>query len=518
MKNKQSVKVFVLVTFVILLFLKIDYRFKLDWECCTDEFDYYSHAKTIAIDFDLDYSNQFEGFEEARFYKNNKSAPLGFFGTGLLSSPFVFVGNFIDNLNIFENSNSKNYNYKILFFSFASTFYFALGIRMFYIICKKQDFKNNLVIPLLIFGSGLPYYVFERYGMSHAFDFFTTTLVIFTSYRLFEKPENIKYVQLSFSILLSLLTRWTNYYVFFIPLFIKYLFFKNKKINIYKNLYFLLSIGLSSIIFLLHSKLIYGSFTVNPNYVYEQEMVPQFINFFLDEPVSFIYTNFINSFKIIFSFEFGLFWLSPILFFGILNIFIFLIKKEYKLFNLSFIVFIYFFGITLAWGETGSSYGYRYILPLVPLSILFYIVSPEKKILNYYLIPFSIFSTLSILFFEANPGTQLSTELVENTFGNLVYNSQPNYIPEYIKSFTNLNSYLIIFATSFFAVVSIKLLTVFLPIPEFVELLNRFNLPTDNEDFQRLLGNIETLDFYYFTILFLFIFLIYKIIFYKLNN
>ena len=517
MKNKQSVKVFVLVTFVILLFLKIDYRFKLDWECCTDEFDYYSHAKTIAIDFDLDYSNQFEGFEEARFYKNNKSAPLGFFGTGLLSSPFVFVGNFIDNLNIFENSNSKNYNYKILFFSFASIFYFALGLRMFQIICKKQDYKNNFVIPLLVFGSGLPYYVFERYGVTHAFDFFTTTLVIYTTYRLFEKPENIKYVQLSFSILLSLLTRWTNYYVFFIPLFIKYLFFKNKKINIYKNLYFLLSIGLSSIIFLLHSKLIYGSFTVNPNYVYEQEMVPQFINFFLDEPVSFIYTNFINSFKIIFSFEFGLFWLSPILFFGILNIFIFLIKKEYKLFNLSFIVFIYFFGITLAWGETGSSYGYRYILPLVPLSVLFYIASAEKKFLNYYLIPFSIFSTLSILFFETNPGTQLSTELVKNTFGNLVYNSQPNYFPEYIKSFTNLNSYLIIFATSFLAVVSIKLFTVFIPLQEFVEFLNRLSLPTNNEDFQKLITNVDSLDLYFFVILLVFIYLINKILFFRVE-
>ena len=54
MKNKQSVKVFILIAFVILLFLKIDYRFKLDWECCTDEFDYYAHAKTIALDFDLD--------------------------------------------------------------------------------------------------------------------------------------------------------------------------------------------------------------------------------------------------------------------------------------------------------------------------------------------------------------------------------------------------------------------------------------------------------------------------------
>ena len=264
---------------------------------------------------------------------------------------------------------------------------------MFYIICKKQDFKNNLVIPLLIFGSGLPYYVFERYGMSHAFDFFTTTLVIFTSYRLFEKPANNKYIHLSFSIFLSLLTRWTNYYVFFIPLFIKYLFFKNKKITIYKNLYFLLSISFSFLIFLFHSKLIYGAYTINPNYVYEQEKIPKFINFFLEQPVYFIFNNFINSFKIIFSFEFGLFWLSPILFFGILNVFVFLINKKYKLFYLSFIVYLYFFGITLAWGETGSSYGYRYILPLVPLSILFYINQDKKLISNIYLIPFSVFYT-----------------------------------------------------------------------------------------------------------------------------
>ena len=119
------------------------------------------------------------------------------------------------------------------------------------------------------------------------------------------------------------------------------------------------------------------------------------------------------------------------------------------------------------------------------------------------------------MFFETNPGTQLSTELVENTFGNLVYNSQPNYIPEYIKSFTNLNSYLIIFATSFFAVVSIKLLTAFLPIPEFVELLNRFNLPTDNQDFQKLIVNVDSLDIYFFVILLFFIYLIYKIVILK---
>jgi len=269
---------------------------------------------------------------------------------------------------------------------------------------------------------------------------------------------------------------------------------------------------ISSLVFLLHSKLIYGVYTINPNYVYEQARITQFINFFLEQPVNFIYSNIINSFKIIFSFEFGLFWLSPILFFGILNIFIFLVNKKYKLFYLSFIVFLYFFGITLAWGETGSSYGYRYIMPLIPLSILFYINQDKKFISNFYLIPFSVISTLSVLFFETSKGTQLSTELVQNTFGNFVRYSQPNYVPELFRSFVDINSILVVFSTSFLAIISIKLISIFIPMPKFVNFLNNLNLPTDNEDFQRLLGNIETLDIYYFIILFLFIFLIYKIL------
>ena len=236
--------------------------------------------------------------------------------------------------------------------------------------------------------------------MSHAFDFFTTTLVIFTSYRLFEKPEKIKYVQLSFSILLSLLTRWTNYYVFLFLYLLNTYFLKIKKLLYIKIYTSCCQLVFSFLIFLFHSKLIYGAYTINPNYVYEQEKIPKFINFFLEQPVYFIFNNFINSFKIIFSFEFGLFWLSPILFFGILNVFVFLINKKYKLFYLSFIVYLYFFGITLAWGETGSSYGYRYILPLVPLSILFYINQDKKLISNIYLIPFSVFSTLSVLFLK----------------------------------------------------------------------------------------------------------------------
>ena len=63
--------------------MKIDFRFVEGIFCCSDDFDYYIHAETIVEDFDLDYSNQLKNLEDKRFYKNNISAPIGFFGSAV---------------------------------------------------------------------------------------------------------------------------------------------------------------------------------------------------------------------------------------------------------------------------------------------------------------------------------------------------------------------------------------------------------------------------------------------------
>ena len=98
--------------FLFLLFLKIDFRFAENIYCCGDDHDYFLHAETIAIDGDLDYSNQLKGLEDRRFNKNGKIAPIGFIGSGILSAPFLFIGNLLD--NFFGNEGLMNY--KILKF------------------------------------------------------------------------------------------------------------------------------------------------------------------------------------------------------------------------------------------------------------------------------------------------------------------------------------------------------------------------------------------------------------------
>jgi len=79
---------------LFLLFLKIDFRITNDLVCCLDDYDYFSHAETIAEDFDFNYDNQLP--DKSRHYASNKNAPLGFVGTGILPAPFIFIGNILD--------------------------------------------------------------------------------------------------------------------------------------------------------------------------------------------------------------------------------------------------------------------------------------------------------------------------------------------------------------------------------------------------------------------------------------
>ena len=58
-------------------------------------------------------------------YKNNKSAPLGFVGSGLLAAPFLFIGNLLDK---FVDTN-QFVSFKLFLYSFSSILYFIISIH-----------------------------------------------------------------------------------------------------------------------------------------------------------------------------------------------------------------------------------------------------------------------------------------------------------------------------------------------------------------------------------------------------
>jgi hypothetical protein len=498
--------------------LKIDYRFVESINCCQDDHDYYMHAETIAIDFDFDYTNQLQGYENKRFNNDGKIAPKGFVGTGILSSPFLFFGNIFNNL--LNNSDTDLLNYKILFYSFASLFYLFCTLFLIKKFLNETNLKEKyLNIFLWVFGSGLPYFAFERYSMTHVFEVFTITLVFYLSNKFYKNRENINFYAFLIPqlMVLALLVKWVNYYVLLIPIFLNLLLSKNYLNNkLLKNKYFYIGSFIGTGIFSYFSYVIYGKITFNPQFVYGTSgmlngYIGGSINF-----LDFIISNLTNLFIILFTKEFGIFWFSPIIFIGLfVNIILIFFEKNKKPLFISLFMYAQTFGIVLMWQSTASSYGFRYLFNLIPLSIILFIFFKSKykyKIIDYYILIFSVAGILSLFFFETTEMTQLSTVDQLNSFGRTLRFTEPEYLIGFLNSFFVLDSYLKIFTTSFLGAMFFKFIFIFIDKASLVSLLTGLGLPVDNQDFQDYLVQINDIQYLKFVFILLFIYIISKVL------
>lgn len=518
--TKFLTPLFLLIIF--LLFLKIDFRFTSSIECCGDDFDYYIHAKTLAIDGDFQYDNNLE-FNSYFYYFNEKIAPKGFVGSGILASPFLLIGYSIDNFfNI-----SGVFNFEILFYSLSAVFYVLLSVLLIKKSFNKLEVsikKFNLLI--IIFGSGIVYYSFERFSMTHSYEFFINSLLFYFVTNFLYESNNLKLNILSFFIPLvvcvGILVRLTNLYVLFLPYLFKLLIFeKNNKNNYFYNkagtyigffcsliLYYSLSIS------------IYGKLILDPRIVYGESKNLQSLILIEDNLISTFFKYFKDLINIHFGNEFGLFWISPIIFLFLPIAFYYLYIKKYKIAALLFIIFIQTFGSIIIWQSTASSYGYRYVFSIIPVAIVCYFLidNPLKKYIdNIYLTPMSLFSLVSILFFETNSNTQLSIIEIENSFGKLTKYSQPRYVTGYLNSFFEFENYMIIFVTSFLGVIAFKFLIYLIGGNNLLLLLTNFGLPTNNSDFLTFYSRVENISVIKLVLITLF-FLIFSVLLYNLEN
>ena len=122
--KSKKILIFITLTVMFLLLLRIDFRFNTTVQCCSDEYDYFIHASTIVFDLDFDYSNQkLRGFS---YSFDGKNAPIGFVGTGILASPFLYLGSVLSKITNESTINSLM-NYQLLIYSFSSIFYFFLS-------------------------------------------------------------------------------------------------------------------------------------------------------------------------------------------------------------------------------------------------------------------------------------------------------------------------------------------------------------------------------------------------------
>lgn len=514
-KTKNTI-IFLTLIVVFLIFLRIDYRFNSTVKCCSDEYDYFLHATTIVYDFDLDYSNQ--NLRNFSYSYGEKKAPIGFVGTGILASPFLYLGKTLR--VIFNESPDLIMNFELLLYSLSSVVYFFLS---FFILIKIMHLMNvdiNKYKLLLIFSaSGLPYYAFERFGMTHSFEIFTIFLLIFLILKFYQsdKLNNIYGLFIPFVLLTSYLTRMSNFFIFLLPLIVKkYYLLNNKSTYLLKNKYFLFGTILSTLLFTYISNSLYGRIIINPQLIYgdTRDITIAFKNFdvlFIDLVKSFI--------KILFTFEFGIFWLNPIVFIGLIYSF-FQLKDFRNLVNwLNILCFAQCFYIVYLWQTTASSYGFRYLLPLVPLSFFIYFLNYKNdSFLNKYLTFFSLFSILGVIFFETTELTQLSTTPQVNSFGTYIRYVEPEYVKGVFIAIFSFESYLIIFSTSFLGAIFFKTFTLLIGSKELFDFLGKLGLPIDNLDFLRYMDNINLIGIEKFILLFLLLSYFSYLIVFQLNK
>ena len=263
---------------------------------------------------------------------------------------------------------------------------------------------------------------------------------------------------------------------------------------------------MSSGIFLLLNKFIYDIVTFNPVRIYGSS--GRLYSLIETETISLLKIVPTSMIQILFSQEFGIFWFSPVIFAGLLVLFYLLIfSGKNKISGYLFLLILYGvpFGSVVLWQSTSSSYGYRYLYSLLPIAFLIFVKWESlegNKIIKNYILFFSIFAALSILFFETTPGTSLSENI--NSFSVNERFSQPEYLTNYIASFSEINSYLKIFTTSFLGVLLFKIIFSFFQIEEILSFLEKLNLPVNNQDFINFLYNVEKISFNQI-ILFLFV-------------
>ena len=116
-----------------------------------------------------------------------------------------------------------------------------------------------------------------------------------------------------------------------------------------------------------------------------------------------------------------------------------------------------------------------------------------KRLVEYYLLFFSVLSLLSVLFFEGWEGTQLSLNVIENSFGKYEKFVQPAYLTGFIKGFLEITTYLKIFTTSFLGLIIFKILIVFFSIEKLLYFLEYINLPVDNSNFIFYISQVSAL-------------------------
>lgn len=189
-----------------------------------DDASYVAHALTIALDADLDYSNEALDWTVAGPSGPRPAHPIG---PGLAAAPVVAAFALLDRLEshpIIEDRSEYSDSRAILGFFVASAA--ALGGGLLALISAirlsvgRATALRTVVVSVL--GSGVPFYALNRFTMSHSFEFLFLSLIILAAVRLARsrRGRTTAWLLLSLASAMTVLIRPGNLPFLLLPLWV----------------------------------------------------------------------------------------------------------------------------------------------------------------------------------------------------------------------------------------------------------------------------------------------------------
>jgi hypothetical protein len=199
-----------------------------------DEVQYFSYLRSASKDGDLNFMNEYQwlyekshgtqsAFKRAFIDRQNSTgyarndAPIG---CAILWAPFFGAADLYVKLTGRVPADGFSFPY-ILAICFASAFYGFLGFTLQYRMLREffSKWVSFWAVVTLWFGAHAVFYMYVTPPMSHATSIFTTSLFLFTWYRLRERDSVQSWILIGIMGGLAALVRWQDALFMLIPIF-----------------------------------------------------------------------------------------------------------------------------------------------------------------------------------------------------------------------------------------------------------------------------------------------------------
>lgn len=440
-----------LVFFVSILFKPL-WLFEVSSIQPSDDLSYWLHSSTLALDLDLNYKLDHN-------YKHYTIDPVTNVpyhppGSGYAIAPFVSLFSIFDKFTFSEfNRLSPVQSFAYIGYFFGNLFYSLWGFKLLKKIVEKKKYNNYSILYFIILLSTVIHFIAGRFLMSHAFEFFICSFILY----LYETKKNLfefkNFSLLSSSYFILSITRPSTFLYtlcligVYLESFKLAISLKNKIAN-----FFFLTFLIYSYVNL--SQKLYNQSYILLNFSNSQLLKTSSVEFSFDN----YFYGLLKFPQLLFSTSMGIFWTMP----TVLVFLVILLKPRLYFQNFNIIqylsIFAYIFvsfSVLFIWQGNEISYGQRLLIGILPFS--FIIITKLKKLnLKFFKPHFALLYFSYLYFYSPN----LTLEKGFNLWGRVVEFAPTFYSKNLIFNIFNVENIMYVLLKNIFTIDVINLINI----------------------------------------------------------